>query len=256
MNKGAYMDYYLIRKKFCELSGRYDLIDSDLNDNGADFFLNAGQRYLDRLTDVSKTLAKYVQKVSAGTFKVYCEGLRSVRSVWAGASSTGLVQLEKCSIEDLRNYYGKPLSEVDRGTPTYFSSFSFRPHPDSSTSTSYSGYYDVDDVILSSAPSHFTYSGVLIAPPPDIEMYISVIGLFYSQSLSAVNSNGTWTQTKSYWSEVHPDLLLLAALHKLEVFYRNTEGAKDWNNELMLELANLDKDEVDQAVYDINQMEG
>ena len=93
-------------------------------------------------------------------------------------------------------------------------------------------------------------------PPPDGNYYVSILGTFYSPTLSATLSGSTWTQTKSFWSEVHPDILITAALYKLETFYRNTEGAKDWKSALMIDVADLDKDVADQESTQINQIGG
>ena len=65
------MEYYLLRKKFCELSGRYDLINADLTDNGADFYINAGQSHLDRMQNTGQMKAKYIKQITAGTIKVF-----------------------------------------------------------------------------------------------------------------------------------------------------------------------------------------
>lgn len=251
------MEYYLIRKKFCELSGRYDLMNADYTDNGADFFINAGQRHLDRLQNTGQMQAKYIQKVSAGTIKVYVAGLRTVKEVWAGNSTDGLIQLSKASLTWLRQEYEEQLGSVTQGTPEYYAPAIFRPYPDTSTTTSLSGYYDIDDLILhGTVPNHYTYSGVIIAPPPDEEYYISVYGLYYSPELSATLLSGTWTQTKSIWSEVHPDILITAALYKLETFYRNTEGAKDWKAALSTDISDMDKDFAEEESAEINQIGG
>jgi len=42
----------------------------------------------------------------------------------------------------------------------------------------------------------------------------------------------------------------------MEVFYRNTEGAKDWLGALDLDLMDLDKLRVDQESAEVTQMEG
>lgn len=251
------MEYYLLRKKFCELSGRYDLINADLTDNGADFYINAGQTHLDRLQNTGTMQAKSVQLVSAGTIKVYCAGLRAVHRVWIGTTSIGLTELLKVDLAWLKEEYAEQLSSIDQGQPYYYAPAVFRPFPDSSTTVSLSGYYDIDDLILhGTVPNHYTYSGIVIMPPPDGSYYVSILGTFYSPTLSATLSGATWTQTKSFWSEVHPDILITAALYKLETFYRNTEGAKDWKNALMIDIGDLDKDAADQESTQINQIGG
>lgn len=251
------MDYYLIRKKFCELSGRYDLMNADYTDNGADFYINAGQQRLDRMQSSGQMKAKYVKQVAAGTIKVFVAGLRSVHEVWAGNTTEGLVPLNRVSLDWLRHEYEEQLGSVDQGTPNYYAPAIVRPFPDSATSTSLSGYYDIDDLQLhATVPDHFTYSGIIIMPPPDSTFYISVVGTFYSPTLSATYSAPTWTQTKSMWSEVYPSTLLKAALYELESFYRNTEGAKDFDAALKVDVAGMDMDAADLDSYNINQMGG
>jgi len=59
-----------------------------------------------------------------------------------------------------------------------------------------------------------------------------------------------------YWSTEHPDVLIHAALQRLEVSYRNTKGATDWLTTIMADLINLDKEWVEEAVADLDKMEG
>lgn len=239
------MEYKDVRKKFVELSGRYDLVNADWSDNGADFFINAGQMFLDRqASSSSKSVAKFPSLVTAGTILIKTPGLRAVKEVWAGNSVDGLVELERHTIAELRSAYGEQLSSIDRDTPAYYAPCTFRPYPDTVTSTTLTGYYDIDDLVLDN--THYTYRGIIIAPPPDTSFYVSIYGLFYSPTLSATVAAGVWTQTKSYWSEVFPDILIQAALFKMETFYRNTEGAKDWKFSLDIDLAGLDKDEAEE----------
>lgn len=248
------MEYKDVRKKFVELSGRYDLVNADWTDNGADFFLNSGQMFLDRQSSVSKGVAKLVRSVDAGTILIETPGLRAVKEVWIGTSSDGLFQLDKWSVSSIKGEYGEQLSSIDQGTPAYYAPCSFRPYADTATTLSLTGYYDIDDLVLDN--THYTYRGIVIAPPPDQTYYLSIIGLFYSPTLTATLTTGTWTQTKSYWTECFPDMLIKASLMQMEGFYRNTEGVKDFKYTLDMDLSGLDADEVEESIASINQMEG
>lgn len=252
------MDYKDIRKKFVELSGRYDLVNPDWTDNGADFFLNEGQQFLDRLQDIGKSQAKHIQSVAAGTIKVYSVGLRAVLNVWIGTSADGLTELGKCDIKYLRSLYGEQLGDIDQGTPEWYAPAIFRPFPDTSTTTSWSGYYDYDDLIVPAVggTGHYTYTGIVIMPPPDGTIYVSIYGLFYSPTLTATLAAGVWTQTKSFWSEVFPGTLIQAGLMKLEMFYRNTEGVKDWESGIMKDMSGFDKDAAEEEASGITEMGG
>lgn len=248
------MNYKDIRTKFVQLSGRYDLITATYEDNGADFFLNAGQKMLDRLQETGKSKAKSVSQITAGTYFKALTNVRAIKEVWVGSTSEDLVRLEKYTLNEIRVAYGEELSGVTQGVPEYWAPAVFRPYPDSQAAAGWSGYYDIGDLIL--ADGHYTYNGIVFMPPADQTLYLSIYGLFYSPTLTATLSGDTWTQTKSFWTEEHDDILLYAALYKLETFYRNTEGAKDWMNALGIDLGGLDKDLVEEEIDDVNQMEG
>ena len=51
------MNLLQIRTKFRDISGRFDLVNSDYSDNGADFYINEGRKFLDRLGEVQKSWA-------------------------------------------------------------------------------------------------------------------------------------------------------------------------------------------------------
>jgi len=248
------MEYKDIRKKFVELSGRYDLVNPDWTDNGADFFFDAGQKMLDMMQDSKKMQAKNIQLVTAGTILVKTAGLRSIIEVKVGTTTAGLVPLERKTLSELKGYYEKELSDVDQGEPAYFAPTSLRPYPDATTALAWASYYDADDVTLGDA--HYTYEGLIIMPPPDGSYYVSIYGLYYSPTLAATCASGVWTQTKSFWSELFPALLIQAAMYQLEVFYRNADGAKDWDMAIGKTMTQIDFDAAHGESVDINQMQG
>ena len=86
-------------------------------------------------------------------------------------------------------------------------------------------------------------------PPTDEEIIVEVQGLWYSNPLSSDTD-------KNYWSVNHPEALFAAASYKLEVSYRNTEGAKDWLAAIDMQLGELGKDFVEQQASGVTQMKG
>jgi hypothetical protein len=250
------MDYKDLRKKFVELSGRYDLIKSTDEDDGADFFINAGQKYLDRLLTTNKMWARYPVAVAAGTYIVKTVDIRAIKEVWI-SNADGKIQLTPCNMQQLRTEYAEEFASVTQGQPTYYAPAIFRPAPDSLNSIT--GLSDSADLLLynATAPAqHFNYHGIVIMPPPDVAYTVTIWGLFYSPTLTATLSGSTWTQVKSYWTEVHPEVLIEAALFKLEGFYRNTDGAKDFKATLMEDVSGLDNDSVEEDLVGDMQMGG
>jgi len=247
------MEYKDIRLKFAELSGRYDLITATYEDNGADFFLNHGQKYLDRLLDAGKMLARYPVILTAGEYIAKSIGIRAIKEVWA-ANSDGKSQLTKCSLDEIKTYYDEEFSSVTQGTPTYYAPAIFRPFPDTLASTA--GMYNVSDLILNGAGPHYTYDGIVLMPPCDGTYTIEIVGLFYSPTLSATLSGAVWTQTKSYWTEVQPEILIEAAIYKLQAMYHNTGGALDYKALVAEDILGLDQDIVEEEIAGSLQMGG
>lgn len=247
-----------IRQKFVELSGRYDLVVSPTTftpDNGANFFIQAGQRFLDNLHE--KQLAWYKKNLAVGDAVVDVQYAKSIKEVWV-MNSDGRVQLDKVDYGWLRENYSKPVASLTQGDPLYYAVGVNKLSPGQIALTTGAGAspytaqftYGHEDLIFANELSEgYLYTTVLIAPPTDEVKTIEILGQFFSLPLS------TDTQV-NFWSEQYPELLLKAALYELECFYRNTEGARDWYNAIDLGLLGLDKNQVDEEMTDIDQREG
>lgn len=244
------MNLLQIRTEFVRRSGRYDLVVDAVSfvDNGANFYINAGQRFLDRLETVPKSWGRYFKSVATGVNYITFPYCRAIKECWA-MTSTERKQLGKVDIDDLRNYYNEPVASLTQGEPAYYAPAVIRviPESDRLAPGEFAGLTGYSDALMFTA--HYAYNGVVFYPPPDGTYVIEVWGLFYSPELS------TDLQT-SFWSDVHPEILLMAAMHQLEIMYRNTEGANDWLAAINLEVAGLGKDFVEENISDVDQMEG
>lgn len=247
-----------IRQKFVELSGRYDLVSSATTftpDNGANFFIQAGQRLLDNLHE--KQLAWYKKNLTVGQGVVDVKFCKAIKEVWI-ANSEGRTKLDKVDLGWLRENYGKPLASLDQGDPLYYAVGVNKLSPDQITLTAGAGVsvytgqftYGFEDIIFADELSEgYQHTSVLIAPPTDEVKTVEILGQFFSVTLSSDSQ-------VNFWTEQYPELLLKAALYQLETFYRNTEGARDWFNAMDLDLTGLDKNLVDEEVTDFDQREG
>ena len=249
------MEYWEIRKKFVEISGRYDLVTPvdpvTWEDNGADFYLNMGQKVLDRKLDSKKMIARYPFELTIGNIIVKTPGLRAVKEVWI-ANIDGKAQLSPIPLNQFRGGFAEESNLLDTGVPLYYTPAVFRPFPDELISVI--GLYDVEDLLLSG--THYTYNGVIIMPPPDGTYTLTIWGLFYSPTLSATLIGTTWTQTKSYWTENEPETLLEAALSRLATFAGNITSAKEHKEAMLEDLRDLDFDAVEETLVGDMEMEG
>lgn len=230
------MDLLEIRQQFVKLSGRYDLATTTLEDHdtdaGADFFINAGMRFLDRRFYTLKTVGRRFDEVAADSWYLTFQNCRSITEVWINDDEARW-QLTKYDYDVIRRNYPGLVSAAETGPPGFYTPVWIRS-PDATdidAQGSFFNYVKADD--------DGTYNGILFVPPTDASYVIETIGHFYFEALSD-------NDDENYWTVSVPDTLLKAALYQLEVFYRNTEGAKDWLGALTIEGTDLEKDVVEQ----------
>lgn len=247
------MNLLQFREFFRTQSGRYDLVNSDGSDNGANTIINAAQRYLDRLADIPAGKSRLFKKISAGGYVVKFQLCRSILEVWCvGTNDAGdLVRLPltKYDYSDLRGVdeltldeaYVKAAADTDQDRPVYYAPSIIRMMKESD-----SGIGSMMDVI---ADGHQLYNGIYLMPPADTDYVIEVVGHFYSETLSADADH-------SYWTEQHPLTLFSATMRQLEVIHRNREGVKDWDDAINADIVGIDMDGVMQDIAGVKEMEG
>lgn len=243
------MDLLEIRTQFVKESGRSDLANPGGSDNGANFYINSGMKYLDRKIDMPKSVGRVFRIVPIGTYNVVFTLCRAINEVWASSATTmSRWQLEKKSIQDFRAGYASMWSQISNGLPLHYTPAFFRVIPtiEKLGMNNFEGIIGFADVMLSK--SH-EYNGVLFAPPTDSELQIEVWGKFYTDPMVDETD-------ENYWSMIHPDLLVAAACRQLEVFSRNRQGREDWEAAIDQMLLDIDKDTVDEDLSEVDQMEG
>ncbi|GAF74781.1 unnamed protein product, partial [marine sediment metagenome] len=225
-----------IRELFVTRNGRYDLVVNTTGwaDNGADFFIQAGSRWLDRLEEHDHSRAKKYVTISADDWYFIFQESRAIYDVWA-SNAEFHKKLEYRDSKVFREYYNEIPSGMDSGVPTYWTPALLRTHPQSDTV--YVARWQDDDYTETSK-FDYEYNGILFMPPADEAYLMWVEGLFYSKKL-------TDNAHTNYWSVNHPELLLMGANYMLEINYRNTEGAKDWERSVMSILSGVGKDFVE-----------
>jgi len=238
-----------LRTQFVKRNGRYDLVvdSTDWVDNGADFYINAGQRYIDRLDTVHKSSGRTFVELAGGSYYATFPFCRAVQEVWV-LDGDGQKKLEKVDYDKLRGYYADRQSQIGTGEPTYYFPAGIRlvPESDRLTIDELDSMIDWTHVIID--PS-YNYNGVMLFPPADGAYTLEIAGLFYSPELSS-------DADTSFWGTVHPEILLMAANRQLEIDYRNTAGVKDWEMAIQQEILGLGKDLVEEHIAEVNQMGG
>lgn len=240
------MNLLQLRTKFRELSGRFDLVNPDNSDNGADFFINEGRKFLDRLDETQKSEATCYRFLNINNFAVTFPSCRAIRNVHI-SSTEGRWKMEKADFGELLNCYlgGLPSTRTS-GSPWSYAPCISRYIPENATVVdieSFVGYVEIP------AGNAHHYNTILLSAPADQRLVVSISGLFYSMEL--VNDTD-----KNYWSEVNPLLLIMSAMRYVEVVNRNTQGVNDWNASIAVEMKQLGMDLVEEVIHEVDHMEG
>jgi len=241
------MNLLQLRTKLRSLSGRFDLVNEDFTDNGADFFINEGSRHLDRLNENQKSWASCFRLIEIGQSSVSFPYCRAIKEVWVASTSKGRWQLEKEDLQDLISGYltGLPSSR-NQGMPTYYSPCLTRYIPEDAEVGDLEAFIGFIEIPAGNAHE---YNSILLNVPTDVQLMIDIRGLFYSHYLTAETD-------KNYWSEVHPLLLIMSTMRHLEVINRNTQGVNDWDAAIEKQVNLIGFDLVEEIIAEVSHMEG
>lgn len=241
------MNLLEVRTDFVTKTGRLDLVvDTDeYVDNGADFYIQRGSRFLDRKVTTGFSKAKHYETAEADEWYKVFQECRAITALWV-SNDEYRKKLELRDQDTFRAYYNEPASSIDSGTPTYYSPCMLRTHP--LTDTMYVEYF-VDGAVTEDSKYDYEYNGVMWMPPTDEDIIVEVHGLWYCYNM-------TDDAHTNYWSVNHPDALIAAACYVLEVFNRNTEGMKDWLNAITALTSGVEMDLVEEESSNVVAIRG
>lgn len=222
-----------IREEFIKKSGRYDLADEEWEDAGANFFIQAGQRLLDRQGDFGTgQVAEWQSLIKQGSAEFIvpnCWSITSIYSrsisanVWQKLSYTYSFDTPSCLLSNEQLYTYLPIRSFPKLSNASASDINLP-----ASSLAISAAYEVENM---------QSMRIKLLPALKQDKIIRVVGNFFSEPLLSDTSS-------NYWSNRWPETLLKAAMYELEVFYRNTEGAKDWLDAVMLDLRQIEQGEL------------
>ncbi len=238
------MNLLQVRTKFREMSGRNDLVNEDGSDNGADFYINEGRKFLDRMDETQKSWATCYRFINTGFYSASVPYSRAIKEVWA-ATTSARWQLKKKNLQDLIAGYltGMPSSRTS-GTPLYYSPTITRYIPEGVTADEFESFLGW---VETPAGNSHEYNTILLNVPTDEKILVEVKGLFYSSELTA-------NAEQNYWSSVHPMLLIMSAMRQIEIVNRNTQGVKDWTESIATDMRQIGMDLVEEIIAEVSQI--
>ena len=233
------MDFDTLVELFKEWSGRIDLDDDTIL-----LYLNSGQRFLDDLTDFQSNPSRYLYSGSIG---------QSFVSLTAQAKTIDKLNLIVGSEINRVSYIPLPelqlLSNtlpayIDSGLPKYWTLAQIRK-----VSSEVLKAEDKGKLAIVESGTVSDKLGVLFNCPIDKDYTIDISGKFFSPVLTDVEND-------TFWSIQYPMTLIYAGLYKLDVGYKNGEGAKDWLVAIQNDLSGVDRNVAEQISSSISQMRG
>jgi hypothetical protein len=239
-----------VRKQFITFSGRYDLIvdRTTYANKGADFYIQSGQQYLDRLSDLFKSESRFYSPLSSSSWYVLTPGCRVVEGVSLAYSDGAKVWLTRTELATFRRYFNTPPASADaKGSCCgryAVANLRVTPQTQGQITLDQFGPY-----VYNTLGDEYANTGILIAPATSLPSTLEVVGKFYQPRLSLDSDTSLWT-------EMFPFILVMAAQRALEISYRNTVGVKDWEASIDAELLGLQLDNADQESNFVTKFNG
>lgn len=239
-------DLEAVVKLFIEHTGRTDLVvnfdSADYDDAatgpGARFYINQAIDFLDQQQETPQQRATHVATLAAGDFIVDLLNCRAVQKVYTKASGVDRLELIRVPFTDILYTYADRLTDTDQDSPAYWSIVDPRQAPE-----------QYDDAV-SSVDAEWLMDGlsedttrIVIMPPTDAALTVTIQGLFYSTTLTADTDVNWWTQNK-------PWLVVWVAKYILEGALRSSAGMKDLLAFIQPYIMGIDKDLVEQDMAD------
>tara|TARA_R100001244_G_scaffold123764_1_gene93477 strand:- start:1853 stop:2593 length:741 start_codon:yes stop_codon:yes gene_type:complete len=226
-----------VRTELIDISGRFDLVvnTSAYADAGADIYINKGQRLLEQLVPTWNDLSRRVVALAINDKYIELEStVRSIDEVILVKVSDG----SRLSLSELpyNQIYNSYSDLTVSGAPSYWCRHITRPAPQQESGFNPAAF-DGTEAMMSTEADFVDNIRLLLNVPVSVAYSAHVFGMFYANDLSGDSDT-------SYWTSVHPHILVLAALYQMEVHYRNVEDAANMLRELRLQLREVDKDNV------------
>jgi len=241
------MNLLALRTKLVQLSGRYDLVvdTTAYADNGANFHIYEGQKYLSGLIENRPMLAQVFLPLAINGYSITFQNqCRNVTGVFVNSTSERY-ELEKVELKDLKTCYSELASAVTSGAPGYYALANLM----ALETTSQVSLGTFINLTHAESDTKYDYTGLIIVPPAEEALVVEITGKFEQKELSSDTDN-------NYWATMHPGLLLMAARRDLEIHNRNSEGVKDWDNFISIAIKKLNHDFIEEEAHDVDQLKG
>ena len=234
-----------IRKLFRDMSGRNDLVNGDLSNNGADFYINEAIRWLDRRIDIARAGGTVNYFVPARNWVSQFPLARAIRQV--------LVNDEPLCMHTpglLMREIHRVGGELMNAMPTMCAVLASRADEQINsgyaiTPTDYREFFK-NLAVVSDTPDEVN-TLILNTRVPEPGAMISILGLFYQTPL--IDDNDT-----NYWSRSHPMILVNSAIRQTYVTSGNKAMLDIFNDAIDKDIMAFGLDRVEETIFGSGQM--
>jgi len=235
------MTLHEIRQQFVKATGRYDLVNADGSDNGADVFIKQANRLLYQKLSMLRVKLDWSLDIPAGVKAVKLPEIVKIDNLYLSDDSSYEELIYQNKRRFFTNYqktatvlYYDGLSPYtadnfeENGTPTYYTIISTN---------------EIDGVSNDYEQSLAIYFNC----PVDSAYTLRAHGVFVESLVEESDTN--------FLATIEPMLLIFKAAWFMEIFFRNTEGARDWNNAVGEILSIYEDTSIGLEIKDITQMQ-
>lgn len=198
------MNLLELRTQVVKNSGRYDLVNtSTYADAGIDFYIKAGQRWLNNKSAIPRAFSHLSGTLTSGNY-IYniSNKFKELSSVKVDNGVDPEWYLTYKTLNELKALYNVG------SLPLYYTYASQRTVATAATKT-------IEDFVNLTWPTneddYNDYLGIIIVPDPVISYTVTVAGKFFPIELTSNTDS-------NFWSNEYPEILILATLRELALF--------------------------------------
>ena len=174
-----------IKARVISQSGRDDLVDAAGVDVGlgVGFYVSCAQRLLDGLQQHTKQTGRHTEQLAAGDYYKTIPYSMDISEVRIADAIANTVLTNVPDIQELKGYYNRPVADLTRGEPRFYSMNVIRVAPSQSTylvEESFDNTFDTADLDFS---HNMAYAGILFYPPSDQAYTMQIEGRWYEAPL-------------------------------------------------------------------------
>lgn len=237
------MNLQELSNEIVEISGRLDLSEPTVLS-----YLNKGIKLLDTLLKGQRKDSRFIQVLDIGrNVVVLPAACRVISNVYTTTQDIDKrVELSPVSLSELREFYNNFNSDLSCKPMVYTPISLDHYDPDALRIDQLGCFIRYGDFVLTD-PYQFT--GLAIYPVPVELTAIEIFGQFYTPELTA-------DKPMNWWTINHAELVVKAALFKLNSDYYNTTGQKATLDEIIISVQEIIYDFIEESANHRTVLEG